>query len=299
MHVRSERKLAALLRWADWDTPPAQMECALPFRQVVERILECLDILVPCDPATLSADPPAALRARDAAVELYILVPALVNVLLNYKICVEHDLPLHPTVYYELREARKYRMRHALGDIQKANEWYWQSMDVARKAYSLSVEAPAAIRAFSDQLPSELQEFVYTAVRDKYTWLGSNPSLLASLAARIEHFHPELLLAAAHGSIMPGLMLAEMLEIPLYFIRFSMFKRYDEEPIVSLSDQAWLFDYRNARVVLYDEDVAGGRTLELFSKRLSHLFAHTVTACSLHHAGASIQPDICGKTWWD
>jgi len=58
---------------------------------------------------------------------------------------------------------------------------------------------------------------------------------------------------------MPALVLSELLEVPLYFIRFSMFKRHDEEPIISLSDQAWFFDFRRENVLFYDEDVAGGK----------------------------------------
>nr|MBP7106690.1 hypothetical protein [Spirochaetia bacterium] len=138
------------------------------------------------------------------------------------------------------------------------------------------------------------------AVQDRYTWLGSQPSLLSELAAKIsKEFKPSLIVAAAHGSIMPALILSELLEIPLYFIRFSMFKRHDEEPIISLSDQAWLFDYRNKDVLLYDEDVAGGNTLDLFLKRLSPLFGEVKTACSIRHAGSSIHTDFSGRVWWD
>jgi hypoxanthine phosphoribosyltransferase len=137
-------------------------------------------------------------------------------------------------------------------------------------------------------------------VQDKYTWIGSQPSLLLALADKIRtSYTPHLVVAAAHGSIMPALVLAELLQVPLYFVRFSMFKRHDEEPIVSLSDQAWLFDFRDKEVILYDEDVAGGRTLESFLKRLSPLFRQSKTACSIRHAGSSIQPDFFGKIWWE
>jgi hypothetical protein len=78
-----------------------------------------------------------------------------------------------------------------------------------------------------------------------------------------------------------------------------MFKRHDEEPIVSFSDKAWLSGFSTSRAVLYDEDVAGGRTLSLFAQRLSPLFGEAKTACSIRHAGASIRPDFAGTTWWD
>jgi hypothetical protein len=78
-----------------------------------------------------------------------------------------------------------------------------------------------------------------------------------------------------------------------------MFKRNDEEPIITFSDKSWLFDYKEKNALLYDEDVAGGATLTLFSERMKSLFAQTRTACSIRHAGASIRPDYCAKTWWD
>jgi hypoxanthine phosphoribosyltransferase len=98
---------------------------------------------------------------------------------------------------------------------------------------------------------------------------------------------------------MSGLLLAEYLEVPLYFVRFSMFKRRDEAPILSLSDEAWLSRWAGDRVILFDEDVAGGRTLALFSERLGPLFREARTACSIRHAGSSIKPDYVARTWWD
>ncbi len=98
---------------------------------------------------------------------------------------------------------------------------------------------------------------------------------------------------------MPALLLSELLGLPLYFIRFSMFKRNDEEPIITFSDRAWLFGFKERKALLYDEDVAGGRTLTLFAERMAPLFAQTRTACSIRHAGATIKPDFCAKVWWE
>ncbi len=234
------------------------------------------------------------------AVSLYLSAPGLVNVMLNYKICVEHGLPLHPTVYYELKEAARYRMEHGLPAVDRANRLYRRSIDMARAALRLEPGFFSLAQAYRSELPPEILDFVYTGIRDPYTWRGSEPRLLEKLAQDLRAgYKPEIMIAAAHGSIMPALLLAEILDIPLYFIRFSMFKRNDEEPILTFSDKAWLYAYKDAKALLYDEDVAGGRTLTLFALRLGGLFKSFRTACSIRHAGSSIRPDFTAKTWWD
>lgn len=289
-----------ILKWADWDSPPEQMNCAMPFGEILQTIAQLLPVLDAAPERMDTISPDQAKDLLDSAIRLYILAPSIVNVLLNYKICVEHGLPLHPTVYYELKEARKYRISHSLGEIQRANELFWKSIDVARACCRLDQRACQDLANFASELPFSVKSFIYTAVQDTYTWIGSQPSLLLALADKIRtSYTPHLVVAAAHGSIMPALVLAELLQVSLYFVRFSMFKRHDEEPIVSLSDQAWLFDFRDKEVILYDEDVAGGRTLESFLKRLSPLFRQSKTACSIRHAGSSIQPDFFGKIWWE
>ncbi len=288
-----------ILEWSDWDNPPEQMRIEIPFHALIEAVQELLNDLTLAPWPLVAGDTNALGALYDKATRLYVSVPAIVNVMLNYKICVEHGLPLHPTVYYELKEARKYRINHSLGEIQRASELYWKSIDVARACYRLESGARTALTEYTQHLPPSVLEFIYTSIQDHYTWLGSRPSLLRDLAKKVKAaYDPGILVAAAHGSIMPALILSELLDIPLYFIRFSMFKRNDVEPILSLSDQAWLFDYRNKNALLYDEDVAGGRTLELFLSRMTPLFGEVRTACSIRHAGASIHPDFVGKTWW-
>lgn len=278
------------LRALAWDEPPDAMEFNLPYAALLESVAELADLI--------RAHPDDDMA--DSAARLYARVPGIVNVMLNHKICVEHGLPLHPTVYYELKEARRYRIDHDLGEIDKANRLFLASIDLARAALRLDPDIRARTDAFIGLLPAPVRGFVFTGIRDKYTWRGSDPALLERLVATLKReWEPDLVIAAAHGSIGAGLLLAELLEKPLYFIRFSMFKRNDEEPIVGFSDDAWLYSYRTGRVLLYDEDVAGGRTLTLFTEKLAPLFSETRTACSIRHAGSSIKPDFSARVWWD
>lgn len=283
---------------ADWEEPPPAMDMQLPYGLLLQRAIETLAFLRQSKAQNHATQ--VSMDQIEAAIRLYCMAPGIVNVMLNYKICVEHDLPLHPTVYYELKEARKYRINHEIAEIEKANRLYRRSIHLARDAVMMTSGIEDTMEQFQQSIPRELLGFVYSGIRDKYTWRGSDPALLGKLAEMVRaSYAPDILIAAAHGSIMPALLLAELLDIPLYFVRLSMFKRHDEEPIIAISDEAWLFSYRESRALLYDEDVAGGRTLSLFEERLKPLFAETRTACSIRHAGASIKPDFAARTWWD
>ncbi len=290
------------LKAENWDEAHEAMDFEAPYGAIIEELAQLVAELRESD-ANLSC--PAAgqgLYERRAGTARAILVraPALINVALNYKICAEHGLPFHPTVYYELAEARRYRLSHPISLIEDANRLFRQSIALARAAYRLDTSFETQAVAFRARLPGELEHFIYTGCRDKYTWRASEPAKVHTLARMArEGFAPQLIVAAAHGSIMPGLLLAEALEVELYFVRFSMFKRNDECPILSLSDEAWLAERRTKRALLFDEDVAKGTTLNLFSNRLAPLFESSRTACVIRHAGAGIRPDFSARTWWD
>jgi hypothetical protein len=278
----------------DWDEPSPEMDVEEPYGGILDSLIDLVPRLVLGEGSGVGAD--LALMAKRVLVR----APALVNVPLNYKICAEHGLPFHPTVYYELSEARRYKLSHPIAKIESANRLYRDSIELARAAYRLDPSFAEAAAAMKERLPDELGSFVYTGARDKYTWRGSNPDLIRRLAdAILAKGRPGLVVAAAHGSIMPALLLAEFLGADLYFIRFSMFKRQDDAPIVSLADEAWLASHSKGRVLLFDEDVAGGKTLSLFRDRLALLFPTVETACVIRHAGASIKPDFVARTWYD
>jgi hypothetical protein len=285
------------LEGEDWDEPPEAMAFAKAYGDILAEATSLVTSL-------REGGGSASDKAR-AAQRLFVFVPAFVNVILNYKICVEHGLPLHPTVYYELTEARCYRIDHSLATIERGNRLYRGSIDLARSAYRLDADFADRVAAFESNLPDEVLRFVYTGGQDKYSWRGAEPARLRLLAKKVRYagedgaFVPALLIAAAHGAIMPALLLAEYLDLPLYFVRFSMFKRNDEAPIVSVADEVWLSSWKDESALLYDEDVAKGTTLELFTRRISPLFAQTRSACTIRHAGSTFIPDFIARVWWD
>jgi hypothetical protein len=285
----------AYLQGEDWAEPPVEMAFEASYGSILDEAAALVSSLSssPRPPGEDAADCAKALR-------LYVLVPALVNVMLNYKICVEHGLPLHPTVYYELAEARRYKMDHPIAELDRANRLFLASIDLARAAYRLETDFEARASVFKKRLPEELSRFIYTGGQDRYSWRGAEPDKLRALSGKIKvAYSPSLLVAAAHGAIMPALLLAEYLELPLYFIRFSMFKRRDEAPILSVFDEVWLSSWKEKSVILFDEDVAKGTTLELFTQRLAPLFSESRSACAIKHAGASFSPDYVARFWWD
>ena len=282
------------LEGEDWSEAPAEMAVEASFGEILDDSVRLVREIGEGGGAEASS----RTRREGAALRLYLRTPALVNVALNYKICAEHGLPLHPTVYYELAEARRYDMRHSMAKLDQANHLYLASIELARAAYRLEADYAERAAAFGANLPEELPRFVYTGIADKYSWRGARPGTLRSLAQKVRaDYAPTLIVAAAHGAIMPALLFAEYLSLPLYFIRFSMFKRYDEAPILSVSDEVWLSSWREKRILLFDEDVAGGRTLELFSRRMGPLFAEARSACSIRHVGSSFAPDFVGRFW--
>ena len=285
--------------FADWDEPPVAMDFEEPFADLVAQAADGVETILKREESK-TVPKEAENPFWDLCVRLYVRAPALVNVLLNYKICVEHGLPLHPTVYYDLAEARKYNLRYPLGELERANRLYRDGVELARAVVRLDPGIRDLSESLLRRLPVLVRDFVYTGIRDKYTWRASEPEKIRALADRIlSECRPDIVVGAAHGSILPGLLLSEYLGVHLYFVRFSMFKRKDDAPIVSLSDEIFLSTYKDGTALLFDEDVAKGTTLELFERRLAPLFPKHRTASVIRHSGASIRPDFTARTWWE
>ncbi len=321
-------RLARLL-WCEWDEPPAAMSFEAPWGEVLDRSIELLERVGSRSEAVL-AEPASADEAfRRDALELFILAPAIINVVLNWKICLEQGLPLHPTQYFEVNDWTRNRVEWPAEQVAEAVKVFSTSIRVARALMRLDPVAVEEIRSLRAGIDPAVLDFVFTSVPDKYTWRGSEPAKILALASKIEKdgdFYKGpglghlarlagdsqagptglvvdppggLVVGAAHGSLVPGLILAETLGWKLWYIRFSMFKRNDREPVISESDLEKLAPFRESPVLIFDEDVAKGTTLRLFTERLFPLFDKPRSASVLRHGLASFRPDFSGVQWYD
>ena len=288
------------LIYADWENPPDAMAFEAPLGELLDRIHALLPGVLAGREAAL-ADPASAPPAFWAdCMSLYLYTPALVNVALNYKICVEQGLPLHPTYYFQLGERERFQTDHTPEVAAEAQVHFLAAIATARAIFALEPGCLELLDAYVKMLPSTIRTFVYVSTQDKYTWRASNPRRIEALAETVKQaLRPVVVVGAAHGSILSGLTFANLMGAPLYFVRFSMFKRNDKAPIVAPSDLAFLEPFHPGPALLFDEDVAKGTTLTKFTQVLSPLFRECATASVLRHALSPCRPDFTGHAWSD
>ena len=288
------------LLYANWEDPPEAMAFEAPYREILNRTQATLTRVLPGIEAALKAPAEAPSAFWKDCLALYLLAPALVNVALNYKVCVEQGLPLHPTYYFAVSEKNRFQATYPPDVTAEAQRFFLESIATARAIFALRTEALPCLENFAASLPEGVSDFIYTSTQDKYTWRASEPRKILELTEGIQKkVRPRLILGAAHGSIMSGLLTANLLEAPLYFIRFSMFKRNDTAPVISPSDLAFLAAYREGPVILFDEDVAKGTTLTKFTDFLRPFFRESYSAGVLRHAYADHRPDFTGHVWYE
>lgn len=288
------------LLYADWDDPPAAMDFELSLEGALDSLQELVTRILPVAEAALAAPAEAPPAFWDDCLALYLRAPVLVNIALNHKICVEQGLPLHPTRYFEVSEKTRFQVHYPEEEVRRAQSLFLDAIATARAAVALAPGCDARLEAFQRDLPEDLRDHIYTSGRDKYTWRASDPRKILSLAQEVQKkVHPVAVVGAAHGAIMAGLLFANILEVPLYFVRFSLFKRKDKNPVISPSDLRFLAAYREGPVLLFDEDVAKGTTLTQFTKYLEPFFDRSHSAGVLRHGHAAFRPDFTGQVWYD
>lgn len=288
------------LIYADWEDPPEAMAFETPYREALVVLGQRLRTVL-AGAATAQAVPAEAPEGFwDACLGLYLLTPALVNVALNHKVCVEHGLPLHPTNYFEVNDRTRGQVTYPDDELDAAQAFFLEAIAASLAVFRLDDDALFRLGRLEERIPPGVGSFVYTSTRDVYTWRASDPAKIASLARAIrDQVQPALIVGAAHGSITAALVLATMLDLPLYFIRFSMFKRNDTEPVIGPRDLALLASFRQGPALLFDEDVAKGTTLAAFATRLAPLFERAYSAGVLRNAFAKFRPDFVGREWFD
>jgi len=281
--------------FCDWDEAPDTMDFEQPYGEVIGR---SADLVAALTPGTARAADPLAWKA---ARELFVLAPAIVNVALNYSVCVQFGLPLHPTEYFEIDPGAPPPRPYGPEMEAEAFDLLARAIRLARAAYRLDPDFGDMAARYRVGLPQGLNGFVYTSRRDKYTWRAAEPAKIRALAASVlKAGRPALAVGAAHGSIMAGIFLAELLECDLWFLRFSMFKRNDREPVVSRLDEAKIRSYGDGSgVLVFDEDSASGTTLSILAERVKRMSPLARTGAVIRHQSSSFKPDHVGKTWWD
>lgn len=288
------------LIYADWEDPPEAMAFETPYREALDVLGQRVRTVLAGAAVAQAAPTEAPEGYWDTCLDLYLLTPALVNVALNYKVCIEHGLPLHPTDYFEVNDQTRGEVRYAREAIQGAQTFFLDAIAASLAIFRLDDDAISRVAGLAEQVPPGVGEFVYTSTRDRYTWRASDPAKISNLARAIRsQMQPTIIVGAAHGSITAALVLATILSAPLYFIRFSMFKRNDTEPVIGSSDLAFLAPYREGPALLFDEDVAKGTTLTAFTSRLAPLFERAYSAGVLRNAFATFRPDFVGREWYD
>ncbi len=288
------------LVYANWEEPPEAMAFEYAYLEAVALIRRRFRYILQGAEHALARPGDMPPEYWKQALELFLYTPALVNVALNYKVCVEQGLPLHPTHYFEVNDRNRHRIDHGEALRTLAQRFFLDAIAASVAVFRLDPSAIAKLEVLATDIPPEVGGYVYTSTRDRYTWRASEPAKVVALAKDIvKEVQPELLLGAAHGAILAGLVLASLIDAPLYFVRLSLFKRKDTEPVMGPSDFAWLEPYRTKPTVLFDEDVAKGTTLTLFTERLTPLFDTSWSAGVLRHGHAEFRPDFVGKVWYD
>ncbi|HLD72254.1 MAG TPA: phosphoribosyltransferase [Candidatus Nanoarchaeia archaeon] len=289
-----------------WDDPPLEMEFRQGYfdllREIGSSLEECLRFRQEVSLGEISEDRTIISQTvSSAANSLYLKTQAIINVALNYKICLEQGLPLHPTVYFDVNLDRLNLTTYSATEKEEAQNIFLKSISLARQIYSLTPNSLIELDAHITTLPTILLDFVYTHKKDKYTWNASDPELIRALAEKIRNGEqvPKLVVGAAHGSIQPGIVLAELLDAELYFVRCSRFKRKDKVPIISAQDESYLRGFAEKIVLVFDEDVARGETLRSLVERLRPHFRRTLSASVIKHYLAPFSPDFVGKENYD
>ncbi len=286
----------------DWDKAPDAMDFERPYAEVIGRSAELVSLLSARAASGGHGDDERERRRTWAAAgELFVLAPAIVNVALNHSVCVQFGLPLHPTEYFEVDQAAEPVVRYSDEERDEAFATLERSIALARAAYALDPAFGGLAAAYGSSLPHGIGGFVYTSRRDKYTWRAAEPAKVRALASSVlKAGRPSLAIGAAHGAIMAGLFLAELLGCELWFLRFSMFKRNDAEPVVSARDERKIRSYgAGSGILVFDEDSASGATLSLLSARVKAMAPEARTGAVIRHQSAAFRPDHVGRVWWD
>lgn len=279
--------------YSDWINPPEEMDFQIGYDDLLSDIKTSLDYCI-------SREDRVKKSFLDYGKNLYLRTHVIVNNVLDYKICIEFGLPLHPKIYSDLSKEKKNPAKYSQEMKEEAHDIFLESIDLARKIYQLHPQSVNQLGDFNKKVPPALLNFHHVNRKDKYTWRASNPKYINELAETIsKEIEPDLVIGSAHGAIRPGILLANLLDCDLYFLRNSRFKRNDRSVVYSENDLDYLKQFQEKTVILLDEDVAKGTTLRNFVGEVGPMFRHCYSSSIIRHYLSSFWPDFVGWIFFD
>ena len=123
--------------FCDWDEAPDAMDFEQPNGEVIGR---SADLVAGLSRGRGSAADP---RSWNDARELFVLAPAIINVALNYSVCVQFGLPLHPTEYFEIDPNAPPPSPYGADMEAEAFDLLARAVALARAAYRLDPDFSA------------------------------------------------------------------------------------------------------------------------------------------------------------
>ncbi len=132
------------------------------------------------------------------------------------------------------------------------------------------------------------------------TWQCTHPGRIKQLAEKVkEHYQPDIIIGAAYGAVRPGLLLAELLDTELEFIRYSRRRLEDTGAVFGPGEERALRTYiKGKKVLLFEEDVATGITLNTLEQYLTPLTKELRTAAIRVNWDSRYTPDFYTEEIW-
>lgn len=265
----------------DWEIPPEGMGFELNFSELLQKIQHSLSVCLGYEKGDI----------MNHANRLYIQTPGIVSTTLNNKIKISQNMGINTELF-------SYDNINLVPLVEaEANSWFIKSIDLSKKIFLLDRDSLDLIDRFRKETEL-IRDTLYESTTDKYTWRASNPRYIHSLAENIND-DVDLIVGSAHGSIRPALLLSNLINSELYFIRMSRFKIQDIYPHIFTSDIAFLRTFEHKKVIVFDEDLASGKTLKIMTEHISETINNFSTAAVISHYLSSTKPDYLGYYWYD
>lgn len=256
--------------FTDWNTPHKLLDFEENFNKILDDIQKIFEHCINGE------------DIYNNTMELYIKTQVFPRTILEYKIAVENG-------FTSLEDS-----------INNPTDLFLESIDIARNLYQFKLNTIEQINRFRRTLPERLGSVNVKNKTDKYSWIRSNPKTIAKLSKNIENnTNVDLIVGAANGAIRPGLLLANILNCDLYFVRCSLHKCKDDKPIISVFDEAFFSKYREKSILVLDEDVESGSTINKLVNTLQDRFKQTYSAAIVKYYLAPAKLSFVGDQFYD